>query len=336
MIKKFVFVLLIVLFFGIISAQGSSFDVDNPLIKGAVRAGESITDRFIVSNSGSFGEFSVEVDSKSEFISVDKKSFVLGSKAQQDVSVSLDSKGLREGVYIGRVLVHKDGVSKSVPIILEVESRNLLFDTASELPSNTLSIFPGGDLEVDLRVFNLRSPDKKVSLNYVISDFEGNIIFSDTQDLEVERRIQLFKIFEIPRYLELGNYVFYVVVSSGDRSSIGASSFMFSVSDRTSLAPGTSFSPLILSSFVFVFVAAFFILNYLWSKTVMTNSKNWKNRVNEIKKVKFGPVAKRIRKLEYQKTMLETAFKKKYISKSSYDEGVREINKLVIRLKKRL
>lgn len=336
MFKKFVFILLAVLLFSLVSSQGDSFEIDNILIKGSVRMGESITDRLVVSNQGSLGEFVVETTSDGNFISINKESFLLTNGAQQDISVSLDSKGLAEGVYIGKVLVRKAENSNNVPIIFEVESRDLLFDVTSELPSNTLSIFPGGRLEVDLRIFNLKSLAKMVSLEYVFSDFDGNVISFDNQDLEVERRVQLTKIFEIPGDLEFGDYVFYAIVSSEDGKSVGTSSFMFSISDRVDLDPGNSPLNIIIYSIVVVLALSFLVFNYLWSKKVMDNSKNWKNKVNEIKKVKFGSAAKRIRKLEYQKNLLGVAFKKRYISKSSYGEGVKEINKLVIGLKKRL
>ena len=59
-------------------------------------------------------------------------------------------------------------------------------------------------------------------------------------------------------------------------------------------------------------------------------------KIAATKEIKFSDVAQQIRKLEYQKSLLETAYAKGYIRSNSYREGKKKINALVNKLKKRL
>ena len=56
----------------------------------------------------------------------------------------------------------------------------------------------------------------------------------------------------------------------------------------------------------------------------------------DIKKIRFSDIARAINKLEYQKNILELAYKKGYIRKKSYEDGKMKVNNLIKGLKKRL
>jgi len=61
-----------------------------------------------------------------------------------------------------------------------------------------------------------------------------------------------------------------------------------------------------------------------------------KKKLIDIKKIKFTDISREVRRLEYQKSVLEKAYDERYIQRKSYEEGRKEINKLIFRLKKRL
>ena len=98
---------------------------------------------------------------------------------------------------------------------------------------------------------------------------------------------------------------------------------------------------------ILILIVAFLTFNYFWNKRIKTNARQWREKLktetrefekklSNVKKIKFSDINKEIGKLQYQKSLLENARQKNYITEKSYRNGTRKIEELIKKLKKRL
>ena len=114
-------------------------------------------------------------------------------------------------LYLGRLIFEADGTEKQILMLIEVESREALFDVQVKIPKKFLYILPGDELIASISIFNLeRVGMVDVNLEYIIIDSEGKIIISEKESLAVETRIEFLKYLNIPKELKRGRYVLYV------------------------------------------------------------------------------------------------------------------------------
>ena len=67
-----------------------------------------------------------------------------------------------------------------------------------------------------------------------------------------------------------------------------------------------------------------------------TRLEQERKQLADTKKIKFIDVSGEVRRLEYQKSILEKAYSEGYIKRKSHDEGKKKIDMLITKLKKRL
>jgi len=90
----------------------------------------------VVTNIGSvYLPFKAKIVGLEEFISLDKNDFALPTKESETLVLDIKiPKNKEPDVYTGYLLVETPSVSKKVPIILEVESKKILFDIMTIIP----------------------------------------------------------------------------------------------------------------------------------------------------------------------------------------------------------
>jgi len=330
------------IFFTFVNAQSPEMEINPPIIKAVIEPGTSVSNPINILNYGESESFSVSYLSKDNFIFIDESElkFSLDEGEGKSIDVALNGKFLGAGVYLGNILVSgKDNVI--VPIILEVETFSPLFDVSIGVPESSLKITQGSDFVTEIAIYKLRGQNDNVILNYYISDTEGNIIISESQDVRVNKQLKLTKTFSIPVDIAMGDYAFYVTAKDISYSSTGTSSVLFSIPPGINLEPsvsriGEDYFLIVGIVIIIVFMVLFLIFNHLWNNKLINEAKNWNEELINIEKMKFGDVARKINKLNYQRNILEKAYLKGYIKKKSYEDGKRRINEVINRLKKRL
>ena len=320
---------------------GGEISFNPPIIKIVLEEGDATSQTINVINDFDTDiEFSVFLSSESSFISADRSRFFVKGGESNSLSLSVSSD-LDPGVYSGSVALVSDREQISVPVIVEVETFSPIFDVTTEVTSQSADVSPGESFLVDITIYKLKESENEAKLEYFVKDLEGKVVFSESQVYGINNQLKISQSVPISSELE-GNYVFSAVVNDLNSVSLGTSSFLFSVGDRgvVQFEPETepAFDIYLISSFVIILILiiSFLAFNHYWNRRVISHSQKWKERVAEIKKFKYGDVAKKIGKLENQKRLLNTAYSKGYIKKNSYDESKREINKVLSNLKKRL
>lgn len=256
----FLLIVIVLLISGVYAAQ--DVEVNNVLLKLSLHQGET-SDKIVSISSKVGGTFNLEFTGVSG-VSVAKSSFSLAAGESKDVTVHFDARSLQSGIFIGVMNVRSEHESTVIPIILEVESQDTLFDVNLDIPPQYKQITAKDKLVAQVKFFDLTSGGTssglgptRIDTDYYIYDSQGKIVSSQSENLVVDRQSQITKTFSFPPDLAPGDYV--LGVSARYHSSLGIATTMFSItSPKSSLFSfdlgGSLTIYFIIGLFVFVLV----------------------------------------------------------------------------------
>ena len=371
----FIFIVLLVLIFlvfffnGKISLTGAAhFNLNTPYIKAVVQPGESVTIPITITNIDVDKDQNFSISYKkgsTDFIRLGNNNLMIEAQEGEYFNVHLNGS-LPKGIYVSSISVKGGDEEIYVPVVLEVESDNPLFDISSTVTSPYSQVALGDLFVVDVIIYNLRSLKENVNVNYTIYNLEGTLLYSESQSLNVADRLQMTKTFTIPKQAGSGDYILAIIAQH--KESLGTSTTLFTAGDykpivKTSVPNYNRIDKIIIIialTLIAILVISFLALNYYWNKQLINNAQYWsQNRASpkkpsavvqipyfkpkkevgvekEIKKSRSTNINGDIKKLEYQKELLAKAYEKGYIRKSSYELGISRINALINKLRKSL
>jgi len=206
-----------------------SFDADNLLLRLQLKENGSLEKSIKISSTGNSDiEIKAQVIGFDSMVSLDRD--VLKLKSGSSESIGLAIKGNNRGVFIGRLLLNSGLESAEIPIIIEVQSKNVLVG----LSLNSLSsehISPDSIFTVDLSLINLAPwNSSRVNLNYEIRDFEGNTLLKENESVTVSGRASFIKDFNIPKSARLGPYAF--IATAETEESFGTTTYIFNLEEK--------------------------------------------------------------------------------------------------------
>ncbi len=211
------------------------FKVDQLLIKTLVKEGES-TIRPIDIMDVSDEDLVIEIEPQYllDIVTISDPSFTLkpGQTKTVDINIRsfIEEKNIKQelGIYVGSLLIKGKDKTKRIPVIIEIETKEVLFDANIETPIGQKQIKQGDYLEIQTKLFNLKKIGlTSINMDYFIKDIFGNTIITESESITVETQISFVKTIHIPENLNPGEYVFGVIARYG--SSAGTSSFLFEV-----------------------------------------------------------------------------------------------------------
>ena len=320
---------------GVVSANSESatFEVNTPLVSITVEPGELASSEVSIFNRGAPAVFSVEIHSSSAFFSVDRSSFFIDTDQSASVRLSLGLDSLSPGIYVGSIAI-SDGLSTvSIPIVLEVQSASPLFDASiRELP--LYSELRAGDVFTpQITLYNLRSLHPTATLRSSVYALDGTRIAYNVESVDVKNTLELSPALLLPDTVSEGPLILAVEIVAG--TSHGTAT--------TSVRTGSvSFSPPLINNDSFYYslvvigllLVGFLVINYLWRRHMVTSVAYWDEQLKQARSGKDGRNAHR--KLLYQRQLLVEAYKKRYITSSTYKTTRAKLDALDRRLKKRL
>jgi len=302
MIKKGVCVVLLFLFVVSFVYASLGLEVSSLLLKVSLNKGESVAKSFtITSKEGD--AYSLNVVSVPG-ASLSGDNFILSKGEKKTVDVIFNSTDLEPGIYVGSIDITSPKETLSLPVILEIESRDVFFDVNLDIPPAYTEILPGGRLIAQIKVFDLTSGGgtsegvdgvgtSSVDIEYNIFDLRGNLLSSESERLVVDKQAQVTKTFGFPEELSGGDYVVGVAVKYG--SSVGVSSQMFTIEEKeVTNAPSLKFFDL-NSAIVLVLILVFtFSVVFLFIYIIRDRDK----LIADLKRYHY-------RELKMQREMLE-------------------------------
>jgi len=332
--KKGLFLVFFLLFslicsFYLVSAVISNLEIDSSIIKSVIKDETSVNQTITLVNTGNSKTFIINGVSKYPFFYTDELLLDINKGESASFTVVLGSSELKKGIYAGYINLSTERGNNIIPVILEVESRELLFDALVEIDPTSI-VSGSNEVSFDVSLYNLGFPTKNAIFNYSILSLNGETLSSEQETVDIERQVRLTKNL-ILNTNRSDDYVLAVYVQQG--ASVGTSAVLFSYPRHIEKK---NFSFVIAAFIIIVLLIFFLIINYLWKAKAIRDAKNWSSKISEINKIKFSDNAKKIRRLQYQLNVLERAYSSHYVTKESYMEGKRQITSLIAKLKKRL
>jgi len=223
-------IVLVIIFLGFRSGgfrQKAQFDVDNVLFRLTIKQGESLTRDLKIINTNS-KKITFKISKSVGLVSINETEFSLDSGESKSLQIEFQSQTKGPGVYLDEILISGNNKELIVPIILEIESSDVLFDSNINVAPEYAEIYIGKSLVVENKIFNLELIGlKEITVSYFIKDFKEKTIFSEQEKMVVESQTFNTKTLSIPEEIETGNYILIVLVEYSD--SVGVSTYFFKI-----------------------------------------------------------------------------------------------------------
>jgi len=210
-----------------------NFIINLSSIKTRVGLGKSSSETLKITNNGDGGlEISLKLEGIDDYLSLSQNIFNL--EEGKSKGIILNFIGKRVGSFSGQIIVNSGEIEKTIPVIVEIVSENILFDIKLDVPAKNSILKPGDELKGQITILNVGAPeDASATINYIIKDLMGEIIYRETEVISIKGQISYPKSFRIPNNLEEGEYIITTEVKYGDSFSV--SSQFFSVEKKSKL-----------------------------------------------------------------------------------------------------
>ncbi|MBS3101203.1 hypothetical protein J4204_03650 [Candidatus Woesearchaeota archaeon] len=244
-----------------------NFSVTPTSIDEQLALGESRKVPITMKNTGNFSlNFSLSVSAAiSEFVTLSETAFSLAPAQEKVIDANIAGKKL--GSYFGTIETKGDGISKSVDVVLDISSEQVLFDAKIDIPPEYKEVEPGKDLKAQITLLNV-GPAKQVdvTISYIIKDKSGNVMHESSETIPVESQLSFVKTFKIPENFQPGDYI--IVIEVRYQNTFAVSSDLFKVvakeeavkkaaMSRTIVISGIVFAAIILIVFAYLLIPRF-------------------------------------------------------------------------------
>jgi hypothetical protein len=204
-----------------------SLTITPDLIHEKLRQGETINKKIkIKNNQNKETKINIDFGELKEFFSTNEKEITLQPNEEREVVLNITAKNDQNPqLYVGilKFILNKRAIP--VWIMLEVESKNSLFDTYLSILNQDL-ILPGDTLLINAELFNLGDTEKiDANIKYTIESIFGEIISTKEETIAVKTKIELLELLEIPIDTKPGDYIIYLEINYDGRIAIASENF---------------------------------------------------------------------------------------------------------------
>lgn len=222
------------IYFKVYSPNGNSnFKVDTILFKSVIKQGEIVSNNLKINNLKHEQDFEIYVGGLKDLVLLSEDNFRLKQHETKEVKLTFNDKSLKEpGIYSGLLVIKTDLTKKEIPIILEIQSKKLLFATNLDVSPEYKKIGPGEKFSVGVRIFNLKdSKTRTIGLTYTIKNFNSETILSETENIVVGSETLITKTMILPENIALENYALGVIAKYD--GSVSTSSYLFNIDKKS-------------------------------------------------------------------------------------------------------
>jgi hypothetical protein len=151
-------------------------------------------------------------------------------KPDEEKTITIDfftHEDTEPNLYIGKLIIRTGATAKEIPIAIEVESSEPLFDIKINIPNQFKRIVSGEEVLARIQLYNL-GDDKEVdvAMDYLIlKEDTGELILFERDTLAVKEHLEFIKSVKIPESAGLGNYLFYARVNYENKVASATDTF---------------------------------------------------------------------------------------------------------------
>lgn len=214
--------------------QISDFSMSPDSMHETIQLGDTKINTLTIRNTGNTQlSFGLSVAAIGDFVSLSDTGF--GLDAGQEKAVQAIIIGKQVGSYFGEIKAAAGGIEKSATVVVDVQSDNVLFDVKIDIPTAYKEVAAGGDLKVQITLFNVGAGKKvDVTPTYIIKDRQGNAVYESSETFAVEIQKSYVKTIRIPKDLKPGDYL--AIVELRYEKSFAVSSELFKVISKEETA----------------------------------------------------------------------------------------------------
>ena len=259
------FLIIAISLFYYFSYEADELSFNTLLLKNSIMEEGSVNNNLKIKNNKEMPEsFYLEVrgDELKDLVKLNENNFNLKPGEEKNLEIEFNSKGKSPGIYIGNLAFNNN---EKIPIILEIQSKEVFFDSNLNIFPKGTSFIPGERLNAEMRVFDLLNIGKSsVVITYFVRDFEGKTIIFESENRVIQGQVEDYsKSFVLPDDIDLGNYVFATTIEYED--SVGTSSAFFNVVEEklnNQFIFNNSFLLVLISLFFLAFLIFIYSLFY--------------------------------------------------------------------------
>jgi len=320
--KKSVFLILLV-FASFVAA--TELEINPVMVKKLITINDEIREPIKVKNIGIIEE-NISSESSKEYFRLNDNNFLL--IPNQTRGLYFDFKPEMIGVYNGIIKIYTGEKEYKIPIIIEVESKDLFFDSNVEIKNSIVN--RGEMLEIGLEVFNLREiSDDEVEISYYVKEIDGDTIAEESEKINVKSYEYQIRTIELPENIKEGNYFILVKTRKGVKIGTSTDTFQVVIPEEIEVIPtvfescmanktcltSVSVGTIIVGLLILIYLIDIFIISRIPKKKLKKIYKKPRKRGNKdslIKKIEreFG-----LLKTKREKEKEEEIKRKKIIEK---------------------
>ncbi len=250
---------------GTTTAQSSSITVLPTELIFSMNPGISLERTLQITNTGTKSHLiHINVKGKElEKILTIKKNLTLA--AGEKTFLTLHFAEVQKGPIIGTLVLIADESHKEIPVIIDVQTENFLFDAKIKIPDEQRKIHAGEKLQAQVHLLQV-GPQKRVdvTVKYTLKDLEDRFYFNDSETFFVLANKEYTKQIATD-YLPPGKYVLSMEVSYPN--ALATSSAMFEIIEGPQSKKSSSFNVsqtflwmIGVLTFLILLVSLFFLL----------------------------------------------------------------------------
>jgi len=153
-------------------------------------------------------QLKIEITDINNYLKLSQNSLILAPQQTQTILTTFSiSPYTIPDVYIGKILIQYGSFQKIINAIINVKEKNALFDLNLNLSKN--SFFPGEQIPVSAKIFNIKSQDQiEVNLYFYITDLDKNTVYEfPSENVIVKENQTVYKTLFLPDDFGEGNYL---------------------------------------------------------------------------------------------------------------------------------
>jgi hypothetical protein len=191
--------------------------------------GDNKTISFKITNTGNIqSPFNIEINGLEGFnIQLSKNNFTLPAGSSAIISVAFNAKGpMLPDIYYGVIKIKSGDTIKSVPITIELNELYTVLGVNLTVTKDQ-TILPGSLVSANIQLTNLKDIQPAgIYMYYAITDFNGNVLNSSTEQFELDTKaISFKKSLTLPINTDLGTYIFLTKAITNGSIVVGSDSF---------------------------------------------------------------------------------------------------------------
>jgi len=215
---------------GVALTRIEKFEIDPEEINLVIEVGKRDFREIKVRNTGGKTlTINISVTGIEYIVSADFNYLTVSPGEERRILLSINAP-VEPGIFVGKIIFEAGDVKREVFVLVNVRSGEVLFDVSLTIPESFKIISPGNNIESFISLIQIGPIEQvEVTATYLIKDFDGNVLFTETESFFVLESKNFVKEFPTADLAE-GDYIAGIEVTYPE--GFAASSDRFTISKR--------------------------------------------------------------------------------------------------------